>query len=312
MDRRNFLKSTLAGSVAAVSANAAGKPLAKRRYKDKVELSIIGLGGVVVCKLDQSAADAQVAQSFERGVNYYDVAPSYFDGEAETKLGHALRPFRERVFLACKTQKRDAKGAAEELETSLKRIGTDRFDLYQFHAVTTLDDVEKIVGPGGAAETFLRARKEGKVRYLGCSAHSEEAALALIDRFPLDSILFPVNYISIARADFGLRLIAKAKERGIARLAIKALAKTPWDGPNDPHRTEHPKCWYRPIEDPETVAKALRFTLSEDITAALPPGDDKIYSMALDVASSFQPMDATERQALLASAKPLKPLFPVS
>jgi aryl-alcohol dehydrogenase-like predicted oxidoreductase len=309
MDRRDFLRSALAGSVAASSALAAGAPLEKRRYKDKVELSIIGFGGIVVVGMEQNLADATVAQSFERGVNYYDVAPSYFDGEAEMKLGRALRPFRDRVFLACKTQKRDAKGAREDLEQSLKRVGTDRFDLYQFHAVTTTDDVERILAPGGAADTFLRARKEGKVRYLGCSAHSEEAALAMIDRFPLDSILFPINFVCVAQADFGPRVIAHAKEKGVARLALKALAKTGWKE-HDPARREHPKTWYEPIDDRELAAKALRFTLSEDITAAIPPGDEKVYALALDIAARFQPLSAVERQALLASARPLKPLFP--
>lgn len=309
MDRRDFLKSALAGSVAATAARAAGAPLAKRRYKDNIELSIVGLGGVVVCGMEQKLADAIVAQSFERGVNYYDVAPSYFDGEAETKLGHALQPIRQKIFLACKTQKRDAKGAREELEQSLKRIGTDHFDLYQFHAVTTTDDVEKILAPGGAADTFLRARKEGKVRYLGCSAHSEEAALAMIDRFPLDSILFPINFASVSQADFGPRVIAHAREKGVARLALKALAKTAW-AEHDPEQAGHPKTWYRPIDDRELASKALRFTLSEDITAAIPPGDEKIYAMALDIAAAFQPLSPAERQELLASAKSIKPLFP--
>jgi aryl-alcohol dehydrogenase-like predicted oxidoreductase len=309
MDRRNFLQSALASTVIAKTAGGAKTPLARRHYKDKIDLSIIGLGGVVVCGMEQKAADAIVADSFERGVNYYDVAPSYFDGEAETKLGHALQPFRDKIFLACKTQKRDAKGAVEELEQSLKRIGTDRFDLYQFHAVTKLDEVEKIVGPGGAAETFLRARKDGKVRYLGCTAHSEEAALALLERFPLDSIVFPINFISVSQADFGPRVIARAREKGVARMAIKALARTAWSE-HDPHRREHPKTWYAPIDEPELVDKALRFTLSEDITAAIPPGDEKIYAMALEAAARFQPLTADERHALLASTKSMTPLFP--
>ena len=89
-----------------------------------------------------------------------------------------------------------------------------------------MDEVERILGPGGAAETFLKARDEGKVRYLGCSAHSEEAALAMLDRFKLDSILFPINFVTMTQANFGPRVITKAKEKGAARLALKALALT--------------------------------------------------------------------------------------
>ncbi len=312
MERREFLKSALAGGVAAAGAHSASTTLPKRRYRDDVELSVIGFGGIVVCGMEQKDADAIVARSFERGVNYFDVAPSYFDGEAEIKLGNALRPYREKVFLACKTTERDAKGARKELEQSLERLHTDHFDLYQFHAVTKMDDVEQILGPGGAAETFLKARDEGKVRYLGCSAHSEEAALAMLDRFRLDSILFPINFVTMMQANFGPRVIARAKEKGAARLALKSLALTSYSGKDDPARHAHPKAWYRPIEDRELAAKALRFTLSEDITAAIPPGEEKIFSMALDLAPGFHPLTAAERESLAATARGVKPLFPVA
>jgi aryl-alcohol dehydrogenase-like predicted oxidoreductase len=310
MERREFLKSALAGSVAAGTVSGAARPVPKRRYRDDVELSIIGFGGIVVCGREQKDADAAVARSFERGVNYFDVAPSYFDGEAEIKLGNALRPYRKKVFLACKTTERDAAGARRELEQSLQRLHTDHFDLYQFHAVTKMEDVEKILGPGGAAETFLKARQEGKVRYLGCSAHSEEAALAMLDRFRLDSILFPINFVTMTQANFGPRVIARAKEKGTARLALKALALTPW-GKDDAGRAAHPKVWYRPVEERPLAEQALRFTLSEDITAAIPPGDEKIYEMALELAPDYRPLSAAEREALTARARTVKPLFPV-
>lgn len=311
MERRDFLRSALAGSVAAAGARGATKAVPKRRYRDNVELSVIGFGGIVVCGMDQKDADAEVAQSYERGVNYFDVAPTYFDGEAETKLGNALRPYRNNVFLACKTTQRDAQGARRELEQSLQRLHTDHLDLYQFHAVTKMDEVERILGPGGAAETFLKARDEGKVRYLGCSAHSEEAALAMLDRFKLDSILFPINFVTMTQANFGPRVITKAKEKGAARLALKALALTAWTGKADAGRSAHPKAWYRPVEDRELAERALRFTLSEDITAAIPPGDEKLYRMALDLASGFRPLTVPERAALTARAREVKPLFPL-
>ncbi len=310
MQRRDFLRSAMAGSVAVV-ARGADKPMPKRRYRDDVELSIVGFGGIVVCGMEQKEADAIVASSFARGINYYDVAPTYFDGEAEIKLGNALRPYRKKVFLACKTTERDAKGSRAELERSLTRLHTDHFDLYQFHAVTKMDDVERILGPGGAAETFLKAREEGKVRYLGCSAHSEEAALAMLERFKLDSILFPINFVAMTQGSFGPRVIAAAKQKGTARLALKALALTSYTGKDDPARGAHPKAWYKAIDDRELARKALRFTLSEDITAAIPPGDENIFRMAVDLAAEFKPLSASEREAVVAAAHGIKPLFPL-
>jgi predicted aldo/keto reductase-like oxidoreductase len=307
MRRREFLMTAAAGTLGA-GASAAGN-LPRRRYRDQVELSIIGFGGIVVVGLEQQEANRLVAESVELGVNYFDVAPSYGDGEAELKLGPALQPYRKQVFLACKTQQRDAAGARRELERSLERLRTDHFDLYQHHAVTRLEDVERIFAPGGAQELFLKAREEGKVRYLGFSAHSVAAALALLDRFPFDSVLFPVNFVCYSQGNFGPQVVARARERGAARLALKALAYTRWPKGTDRTKTATPKTWYQPVTDPELASLALRFTLSEDITAAIPPGDEQIYRVALRLALGFRPLSAEERKQLLGSAAGVEPIF---
>ena len=160
-----------AATPTASAARGSTASLPRRPYKNGIDLSIIALGGIVVCGLSQEEASRRVAEAYDRGVNYFDCAPSYFDGEAEMKLGEALRPYRSKVFLAEKTMCRDAKGAREELERSLRRFHTDHVDLYQFHAVSSMEDVDGILAPGGAAETFFAAKKDGKVRHLGFSAH---------------------------------------------------------------------------------------------------------------------------------------------
>jgi aryl-alcohol dehydrogenase-like predicted oxidoreductase len=310
MERRTFLKSALAGTIAARElASAGGRQIPKRPYRDDVKLSIIGFGAIVVVGMEQDKANHTVADSFDRGVNYFDVAPTYGDGEAEQKLGIALKPYRKNVFLACKTRHHDADNAAKDLEQSLKRLHTDHFDLYQFHAVSSMKDVERILAPGGAAELFVKARKEGKVRYLGFSAHSAEAAIALMDRFQCDSILFPVNFTCYAQGNFGPQILAKAKEKGVARLALKALAHSRWPKGTKRKETKYPKCWYRPVDDRGLARQALAFTLSEDITAAVPPGDERIYAMALDLAPDFKPLTSRGRQEVLARAEGLAPIF---
>lgn len=256
--------------------------------------------------LERKEVDTTVARSFEQGVNYFDVAPFYGNGDAEKSMGRALLPYRKRAFLACKTLERSASGATAELNQSLKSLRTDCIDLYQFHAVTDLDEVEKIFAPGGACEAFLLAREKGKIRYIGFSAHTVEAALALLDRFPFDSILFPVNFVCCERGNFGPQVLARARELGVARLAIKAMAHGPWRK-NDTRK--YPNCWYRPIEDRELARQALRFTLSEDVTAAIPPGDIRLFRMALDFACDLPPLSREEREELLAGAKRLRPLL---
>ncbi|MGZ5424338.1 MAG: aldo/keto reductase [Candidatus Aminicenantales bacterium] len=306
MKRRTFMQMTAAtvGVLAASKARAEG--LAKREYKDGIKLSVIGFGGIVIVGMDQKQADRTVAEAFDRGVNYFDVAPSYFDGEAETKLGLALAPFRGQAFLACKTMERGADGARKELEQSLGRLKTDHFDLYQFHAVSSLDDVDKILAPGGAGEMFLQARKDGKVGFLGASAHNAEAAISLMDRFPLDSIMFPVNFVLYQEGKFGPQILEHAKKKGIARIALKSMSYTVW--PEQAH-AGWPKCWYKPIDDPALAEKAVRFTLSEDVTAAIPPGEEKLFRMALDFAGRFRPLSAKERDNLMMSARGVRPIF---
>jgi aryl-alcohol dehydrogenase-like predicted oxidoreductase len=278
----------------------------KRPYRDEVSLSILGLGGMLLVGMEQFSVDRIVEEALARGINYFDVAPFYGDGEAEQKMGKALAPHREKVFLACKTLERSAKGAQEELNHSLRQLHTDHLDLYQFHAVSDMEEVNEIFAPGGALETFTQARQEGKIRYIGFSAHIVEAAMALLDRFQFDSVLFPINFICFARGNFGPQVIARAKELSVARLAIKAMAHGPW---RKGEKRKYPNCWYRPIENREMARQALRFTLSEGVTAAIPPGDERLFRMALELAPDLDPMGMEERSELLASTRALRPLF---
>jgi len=257
--------------------------------------------------LDLEKANRIVRDAIDRGVNYFDVAPSYFDGEAEERLGAALEGRRDKIFLACKTTRRDREGAATELEASLKRLRTGRVDLYQLHALTKKDDVEKALGPGGALEAFLEAKKAGKVRFIGFSAHSVEAALLAMDRFAFDTVLFPFNWVCWTKGSFGPQVLEAAKAKGMGALALKAMARTAW--PAGAKRDEHPKCWYQPAADEEEAALALRFTLSQDVTAAIPPGDEGLFEVALKTAEAYRPLAEEERQKLLAKAEGLKPIF---
>jgi aryl-alcohol dehydrogenase-like predicted oxidoreductase len=278
----------------------------KRQYRDDVQLSILGLGGMLLVGQPPGRANKIIAEAFECGINYFDVAPFYGDGEAEKKMGSGLAPYRDRVFLACKTLERSAREAQKELERSLRRLRSDHFDLYQFHALMDVEEVEEIFAPGGALEAFLQARQQGKIRYIGFSAHSVEAAMVMLGRFRFDSILFPVNFICWAQGNFGPQVLKKAKDKDVACLAIKAMAHGPW---RKGEKRKYPNCWYRPIENRDLARRALRFTLSEDVTAAIPPGDERLFRMALEMAGDLQPLGAGERRELLASARGLRPLL---
>jgi predicted aldo/keto reductase-like oxidoreductase len=323
MDRRRFLQ---AGSMAAGLGAApglsfgsgTGRPdpsgeglgfIPRRRLgKTGEQLSILGLGGIVVMNATQGVANNTVAEAFDRGVNYVDVAPSY--GDAQQLLGVALEPYRSRVFLACKTGKRDKAGAAAALDNSLKLLRSDHVDVYQHHAVTTLQDVEEILGPNGANEAFIAAKKAGKIRFLGFSAHSPQAALALMDRFDFDTVLFPINFVLFSQQHFGPQVIARAREKDMGIMAIKSMAKTVWPASIPQDQRPNPKEWYQPCSVPDEAALALRWTLSRPITAAIPPGDERYFPLAMYVAQHFQPLHPHEEKLLMARAAGVKPIFP--
>jgi len=319
MQRRDFLRKGTAAAAGLAASNklltplakasegAKLAPIAKRRLgKTGVDLSIIALGGIVVMDTEQPFANNIVAEAFDRGINYFDVAPQY--GNAQQILGPALEPYRKRSFLACKTLMRDKDGAASDLEDSLRKLRTDHVDLYQFHAVTTKEDVEKIFGPNGAMVTFQAARKAGKVRFIGFSAHSVENAFSMLDHYDFDTILFPINFVLFSQANFGPQVLERAHEKGMGILALKSMAKTTWP---EAERKNHPepKCWYQPSALPEEAALGLRWTLSHPVTAAVPPGDEKYFRLAMDVAQKFEPIKPEEEKALMARAQGVEPIF---
>jgi len=150
--------------------------------------------------------------SVERGVNYFDVAPSY--GNAQEKLGPALEPYRKNCFLACKTAKRQRAAAEAEFKRSFELLRTDWFDLYQLHSISDVaKDVDAVFVSGGVMDMLIDAKKSGRVRHLGFSAHSIEAAVAALDRYEFDSVLFPVNFATYYEGNFGPQIMPRPWRR---------------------------------------------------------------------------------------------------
>ena len=223
--------------------------LPRREYGETgVRLSIIGFPGLMLGDASQEDADRLVAEAIERGVNYFEAAPTY--GHAEKVMGPALEPYRKDVFVASKTIERAREGAAAELEQTLKDLRTDRLDLYLLHSIESVEkDVDAAFAKGGAMEAFIEAKRSGRVRFLGFSAHSAEAALAAMDRYDFDSVLFPVNYISWYAGGFGPQIVEKALSKGTARLAMKSMARRRWPK-GEPKRREDRLRYYETLTDP--------------------------------------------------------------
>lgn len=313
MKRRSFIQASALGtaalSIPSIRAFGNGFPaefrLPRRELgKTGEKLSVIGFGGIMLNDNPQDFANEIVAKARELGVNYFDVAPGY--GTAEERLGPALKSYRKDCFLACKTQERSREGAEMTLNRSLERLQTGWFDLFQLHALSSVEEVEEVFRPGGAMETIEKAKKDGKIRFVGFSAHSVDAALLAMRNYEFDTVMFPLNFASWHAGDFGPQVYAKAVEKNMGILALKAMALT---GLAQGEPKYYKNMWYKPVEDEAMLKLALQFTLGKKITAAIPPGKSELFLKAIEFAKDYRPNTDEENSKLLHLAADTRPLF---
>lgn len=276
--------------------------------KTGLELPMIGFGGLVARGKTPEEVDRSVGLSLDLGIDYFDTAASY--GNSEFMLGPVIGPHRDRITLATKTRERTAEGARAEFEKSCELLGTDHFDMFLVHAIQHLDkDVEPAFAKGGCMEFLTKKKASGEIRLLGFSAHSEEAALEAMDRYDFDFFYFPVNYVAWYTGKFGPAVLEQANKQDVPCVALKALARQKW--PADiPKEDRCDGCWYQPIEAQEEASLALRWTLSQGIVSALPPGHEHLYRRALTLANNLAPITPEESDQLRQLAMNQSPLFP--
>ncbi len=277
----------------------------KRKYgKTGAELSVTGFGGMLVMDMPKKDAERLVSFAVDSGVNYFDVAPTY--GNAEEILASALLPYRKKVFLACKSVERSGAGVRKELERSLKRFKSDRLDLYQLHAVNTEKDVESVLAKNGSLETLIKAKERGLINFIGFSSHNEETALALIEKYDFDSLMFPLNIFCWYKVSFGKKIVAAAVKKGMGINALKALCKSAKTPGAD---AKWEKCWYLPLDEQEDIDAAVRFTLNLPVTSALSSSHEELFKMQLKAAEKPKPLAEKEIRDLLAKYGDTAPLF---
>lgn len=249
------------------------------------EVSVFGFGGIVVRDTKQKKANNIVAEAVERGVNFFDVGPTY--GNAQDILGPALKPYRNDVILACKTEPNlTKKEVKKDIRDSLQALKTDYFDIYQLHAANDPDDIRKALGPEGALEAIVEAKEEGLVRYIGFSSHHEEAAFKLIEQFDFDTVMFPINWNYWLKDKEGEKILELAESRNMGRIAIKTLAHRQWKENED---RDGFGTWYRPIDQNRHLAElALKFTLSRKVNVAVSPGDARMLFLGLDIIEDIE------------------------
>ncbi len=245
--------------------------------------SVLVYGAAALGGVDQETAEASVQEALAAGINHLDVAASY--GDAELRLGAMMPAIRKDVFLATKTGDRDRDGAWASINRSLERLRTDHVDLLQLHAVGDLEELDRVLGPGGAVEAAIRAKDEGLVGEIGITGHGDQAApthLEALRRFPFATVLTPLN--AVLWRDPGFResyeaLVGEAQRQDVGLLTIKAVSRRNWpDGAPVSHTT-----WYEPFAVAERIRAAVSWVLAHDeITGLATAGDVRLLGMIVD------------------------------
>lgn len=263
-------------------------------------------GAAILDKIEQTIADRAIELALSYGVNSVDTAPAY--GPSEQLLGnwierHAqaaeigyLPPF----FLSTKNHERSSAPALALMEKSFERLKVEVIDLYQFHSVTTLEDLDQITSKGGALEVFEAAQRQGRIRFIGITGHGPSVPpvfLEALKRIDLDSILLSVNprlWADPVYRESAEMLLAECRRRQIAVMAINVTAKGNWGS-----RKPTFYSWYEPFQRTAEIQEFVNFALSLDVTAYATIADLTLLLPNLQACENFQRMDAEQRQLLI-------------
>jgi aryl-alcohol dehydrogenase-like predicted oxidoreductase len=278
--------------------------LGRTRHQSTVAI----FGAAAFYETTPDIVDKVMEQVVRAGINHIDVAPGY--GMAEDLLGPWLEKERQHFFLGCKTQLRKKDDAANELRRSLEKLRVDNFDLFQLHAVTTMEELDQVTDPGGALEAILEARDEGLTNYIGITGHGNDVPgvfIEALERFDFDTVLFPINFVQYANLEYRRtteKLLEVCRQRDIGRMIIKSVAKQPWGDRKKTYTT-----WYEPFDEIETIQEGVNFALSQDISGLCTPADVDILPLFLDACEEFTPMSIEQQADLIAQAGRFATIF---
>jgi aryl-alcohol dehydrogenase-like predicted oxidoreductase len=304
MHRRDFVRSAIYTAAAAAIAQPSlaqttnniptpmtpTEGLVPRKTLGKTELKVsaLGVGGFHLGSAkDQEEVNDIVSQAMDAGVNFFDNAWEYHEGDSEVRLGKALKGKRDQVVLMTKvcTHGRGKDVAMRMLEDSLKRLKTDHLDVWQIHEVVYYNDPDLIFAPNGVAEALAEAKQQGKVRFIGFTGHKDPAIhlKVLAHDFPFDTVQMPLNCFDATFRSFEQQVLPEANRRGIAVLGMKSLG-----GGGE-----------MVTSGAITPEEGLRYAMSLPVATTI-SGMESLYVLHqnLAVARNFQPMSPQEMDAL--------------
>jgi aryl-alcohol dehydrogenase-like predicted oxidoreductase len=280
------------------------KPFGRTRHESTRAL----FGGAALWTVTQGEADATLDVLFEHGINHIDTAASY--GESERRIGPWMKRYRNRFFLATKTEARTRLGARDSLHRSLELLQTDRVDLFQIHNLANIEEWEIALGPGGALEAFVEAREQGLARFIGITGHGTDIArlhkLAL-ERFDFDSVLFPYNYLMMQNPKYAADvndLLKLCQARNTAVQTIKSITRAGWGD-----RPQTRNTWYEPLEEQVDIDLAVHWVLGEPQVFLNSVGDIHILPKVLDASQRYEVRPSEYEMEGMVARLRMQPLF---
>jgi len=265
-------------------------------------------GAAALGRVSQQVADETLEVLLRYGVNHIDTAASY--GESELRIAPWLKREPGRFFLATKGDRRDEKGAREEILRSLDRLGADHVDLWQIHSLADPIEWDQALSPGGALDAALLAREEGLVRWIGVTGHGAQIAAThrrSLERFDFDSVLLPYNYVTMQspyyREQFDA-LLKTCQEKNVAVQTIKSVALRPWMSRDHTRST-----WYQPLESQDDIDLAVWWAMARRDVFLNSVGDVDLLPRVLDAASRYDEPPEDEAMDALVARTHTEPLF---
>jgi aryl-alcohol dehydrogenase-like predicted oxidoreductase len=294
----------------------------ERRLGRTGHLSSVAILGGAACwgaSLEEAGVWLDLARS--RGVNHLDIAPQY--GAAEEVVGPHLAAHRSEMFIAGKTLRANPDGVLDQFDNTRRLLNCEVLDLYQAHAVTSLDELDR---RSGAIEQIIRLREEGRTRFAGITGHDMTVPVAFLEalrRFDLDTVMFPIYpalWGNAAYREPAEELLALCGERDLGVMVIKAVARRPWADRSSESgegesaaSTRWATSWYEPAATDEDIDRGVHFALSTPgVQGFCTPGDIGLLSRVLNSADRFAPLSTAERQRAIDSMSSDELIFPMS
>jgi predicted aldo/keto reductase-like oxidoreductase len=260
--------------------------------KTGVTLPLISFGsGSRFCRIHEPEKSVEVLNyALDHGLYHWDTAHDYvFEGvTSEERLGLVLKDRRREVFLSTKVAERTYDGAMRQLDESLKRLQTDRLDIYQIHMVESLEDVDRIGAKGGVLEALHKLKEHKVTRFIGFTGHlSAEAMKAAAERYDFDTMLIALNHHTEAKGDMEKGAIPAAAAKGLGVMVIKVI---------------------RPRETVEGIVPEdlIRYALTLDHVTSAAIGHDSLNVLKKNIAllKNFKEMSAAEMATMTARLDP--------